>query len=746
MAPRPLGSSHGRRPGPPRRGAQRAAPATRLPASFALLAYLLQPTGVDAGLRVHDGPMQLERAHELLAAPFSFSPTDFRVEGELALTTPADWDYGYCPPHYMGAAIEGKLVIHQNPDIVRCSAEMHARAAGSAGAAIWLMWQESALLFNPKPGSQKFAWIPGDSRNLTSPPAADITQSAAVDLVRMVRTGASVRATVTRSRSAFEKVWEGPYWALWQTIIALELVMTIELALTRLEGFMRQDGGFRWAIPHVVLVLEVGVNVLRMAYAVTDPLWSRGVLPYTLGSLMLTITVAIGVATTALFLSYVISSADSAGVSDEYLSRPGVRRGLSLLAVVVVGFDLTLSIILFVTYDPAVFVLKLVNIGVLLPLVPLVLSVVAVARLNRFLRQSTSYGRLKPVVTTTLALSVLTFAVGLAVPWAAYGPWRQFAVGLLYQLATNTTSYVQVDAFRPVGVRCLRGPLRLMSEWLWHGAQAAVVWVWRRVRPAATPTAEVQPGQYTHGTLGLAPWALRKFAAGSGITSHMTAADVVPVVDGIVGNADVSLAEHFVSSPLDSSRLAAAKATVYVSYAQECSFLRLLDALDEYVRAHALDPAATFFWVDVLCTRQLAMGRDLQLVPPLQRAIGEVVLVLDPWHEPVCLTHGWNLAEVLEAVVNPSVGLRVAMARGDREDLVRTVRTNRRALDHAIKVRAEAVHEEGEASEDGEDLGAYLEAIRARFPGLSGDSAVQTFNRRARLLIIKACSPFSFQM
>lgn len=153
-----------------------------------------------------------------------------------------------------------------------------------------------------------------------------------------------------------------------------------------------------------------------------------------------------------------------------------------------------------------------------------------------------------------------------------------------------------------------------------------------------------------------------------------------------------SIAEQVSERRTKNGMPAVAQANLFVSHAQSCSFLKMLEAIDAHLELHDLDPATTFLWLgkrcslachccrarcytiiaaapnaatfhddarrtvanltqrfappdllatDVFCIRQNRVARDVMHIGTIERMIGNVVMVLDPWHEPVCLSRVW---------------------------------------------------------------------------------------------------------
>lgn len=86
---------------------------------------------------------------------------------------------------------------------------------------------------------------------------------------------------------------------------------------------------------------------------------------------------------------------------------------------------------------------------------------------------------------------------------------------------------------------------------------------------------------------------------------------------------------------------AVGRATHFVSHAQSCSFMHMLEALESHVALHGLSPSRAFAWLDLFVLNQANIASELPLIGMIERAIGQVVLVIEPWSKPVCLTRVW---------------------------------------------------------------------------------------------------------
>jgi hypothetical protein len=114
----------------------------------------------------------------------------------------------------------------------------------------------------------------------------------------------------------------------------------------------------------------------------------------------------------------------------------------------------------------------------------------------------------------------------------------------------------------------------------------------------------------SHLSLGVSLACLREFARTHGVTEQQTTAGIVALVREETSASRLSFAEQRAALD-DAHKLASdgapavGRASVFVSHAQACQFLKMLDALDAHVAAYKLPRAGTYFW----CVRASAALR-----------------------------------------------------------------------------------------------------------------------------------------
>ncbi|KAJ1641442.1 hypothetical protein T492DRAFT_2374 [Pavlovales sp. CCMP2436] len=72
--------------------------------------------------------------------------------------------------------------------------------------------------------------------------------------------------------------------------------------------------------------------------------------------------------------------------------------------------------------------------------------------------------------------------------------------------------------------------------------------------------------------------------------------------------------------------------------------------MEGFLHANALSERDTYLWIDVFCLPQANVQAYVSRIGEIERRIGSVVMVLDPWIAPVCLTRVWCLYEVVHTV------------------------------------------------------------------------------------------------
>ena len=120
------------------------------------------------------------------------------------------------------------------------------------------------------------------------------------------------------------------------------------------------------------------------------------------------------------------------------------------------------------------------------------------------------------------------------------------------------------------------------------------------------------------------------------------------------------------------------KANVFVSFTYGNNFIELVDALERYVEKHHPEEGSgeiVYFWFDMFVNDQWhALDRDFDWWATTFRTavqnIGETVIFLSPWEDPIMLKRAWCLYEI-----SCSKQLSVAISKEEEISFVRTLRS-----------------------------------------------------------------------
>ena len=121
-------------------------------------------------------------------------------------------------------------------------------------------------------------------------------------------------------------------------------------------------------------------------------------------------------------------------------------------------------------------------------------------------------------------------------------------------------------------------------------------------------------------------------------------------------------------------------ATWFVSHAWKYEFLYVVDAILAFVAREGLDVNATVVWFDLFSNSQhnTAAKPFAWWTGTFTHAIetmGNVLMVMSPWDEPVTLTRAWCVFEVY-ACVKTNSRFEVAMTREENERFLGQIRQN----------------------------------------------------------------------
>ena len=127
-------------------------------------------------------------------------------------------------------------------------------------------------------------------------------------------------------------------------------------------------------------------------------------------------------------------------------------------------------------------------------------------------------------------------------------------------------------------------------------------------------------------------------------------------------------------------------ATVFVSHAWRYAFYDVVvDVMEQHVRE---DPDA-YFWLDLFTNNQNEVAnKDFdwfsQTFRDCIRDIGQVLLVLSPWYEPIPICRAWCLFEIHNSIEEPDVSLSIRLPLSEVDDLREGVIEDQRCIINAL--------------------------------------------------------------
>ncbi|KAG8460825.1 hypothetical protein KFE25_010880 [Diacronema lutheri] len=255
--------------------------------------------------------------------------------------------------------------------------------------------------------------------------------------------------------------------------------------------------------------------------------------------------------------------------------------------------------------------------------------------------------------------------------------------------------------------------------------------------------------------LGISIYALRAFIAENSLDARAQTHEVQSLLRKMTAGTQRSYAEvHHVPTartsvnggqpvgalrpappPLADGRAARiGRATLLVVHAHLRSFLKLVDALEAHIEVHALDPAVTFFWIDCFCVRALDALDVAQEMGAVARAIGSVLLVLEPWNRPVCLRRSWCLYELQRAKA-AGVKVHATVTTQGRADMREDVQNDASGASGLIDAFIAMVDVRSSYTSVEKDKQMLLGLVRSHMPDASGEEALNRLNADVRQVV-----------
>ncbi|CAK4692052.1 hypothetical protein AeMF1_017039 [Aphanomyces euteiches] len=148
----------------------------------------------------------------------------------------------------------------------------------------------------------------------------------------------------------------------------------------------------------------------------------------------------------------------------------------------------------------------------------------------------------------------------------------------------------------------------------------------------------------------------------------------------------LSLVEHVHQQP--DGHLYAKPATWFVSHAWSYLYLDVVDALDDFFQENDMDDSVAV-WFCTFCNNQHEIVNKTYdfdhwfgIFRSSLRSVGNVVMVMSPWNNPMTLTRTWCVFEVYTSIVE-NARFEIAMGRSQKEAFLQDIQ-DERAFTHML--------------------------------------------------------------
>jgi len=392
-----------------------------------------------------------------------------------------------------------------------------------------------------------------------------------------------------------------------------------------------------------------------------DPFFAHAIVPWRENVIVLSQSTVLSTITSSLFLVFFADAASSSGMASVTIADPRYKRGLLWFNVVAVLWYAIVEILSWTirvkSMNRIFIILKIGYIGLLFPAVITAMATVTARRVRKALRAAIApskiVDRINFYMVRAIVLELAFMVIGVVYLWSCVGS-RAFEIiwlALMYTVLV-TKSFQHVAAFKPLGVKEWHGPLNtvrfLAARALFKGcgySSSTRVGKIAQVTPTAISKGDVVTDDLL---LGVTVCFLHDFCEAHAFTreaptSRVSTFSFAPEdpTSQCLDAAQFSVCVAQRDATSSDGRPAISKATHFVSHAQSCSLRKLVDALEGFLFTNSLSKHDTYFWIDVFCLPRTKVQAYVAHIGVIERRIGSVVMVLDPWNAPVCLTRVW---------------------------------------------------------------------------------------------------------
>lgn len=139
------------------------------------------------------------------------------------------------------------------------------------------------------------------------------------------------------------------------------------------------------------------------------------------------------------------------------------------------------------------------------------------------------------------------------------------------------------------------------------------------------------------------------------------------------------------------------RATAFVSHAWRCSFAKLVSALARREQGRWRSAGTEYYWLDIYSKDQFIINsaHTADELTNVVRATGRLLLIMDPWHGPLCFTRVWCLFEIMWAL-RYDAEVEIALPGDQIDDFLNDLSVN--GYDRVNSLLATIDAKKGEAS------------------------------------------------
>ena len=139
------------------------------------------------------------------------------------------------------------------------------------------------------------------------------------------------------------------------------------------------------------------------------------------------------------------------------------------------------------------------------------------------------------------------------------------------------------------------------------------------------------------------------------------------------------------------------RATAFVSHAWRCSFAKLVSALARREQGRCRSAGIEYYWLDIYSKDKFIINaaHTADELTNVVRATGRLLLIMDPWHGPLCVTRVWCLFEIMWAL-RYDAEVEIALPGDQIDDFLNDLSVN--GYDRVNSLLATIDAKKGEAS------------------------------------------------